>query len=237
MKNKPRFWAHLNQYFLITLALMRNCAPLLFPVTATNMNAKYLKLIFKVVFIHFSYCLFGQPGIIEDYNHIKYEYQNLDSSDKTPLIICIPGFTQHNRSQEFLTLKDYFSRNGFSYLIMNPPQHGEEFTWFKKLYSWGETEVGDLIELSEYLKIWQKHSEIHLMGFSIGAKIVLKFSAEPKYSDSIKSVIAIAAPFRVGDINVRISGDIVRISEGLISSFHAMRSCLLYTSPSPRDPE
>jgi len=168
---------------------------------------------------------FAQHGNINQYSNIRYEYKNHHPSnnENNPLIICVPGFTQHNRSREFLILKDFFDKNGFSYLIMNPPQHGEDYTWFKKLYTWGEKEVKDLHELTGFLKLWDNHSEIHLLGFSIGAKIVLKFSAESKHKESIKSVVAVAAPFRVADINMRVSGDVKKIPEGLISSFHAMK--------------
>ena len=184
------------------------------------MLSKYLYPIFLLLVVY-PVPSFGQSDDIRQFKQIRYEYINIDNSRKNPLIICVPGFTQHNRSPEFLILKDYLSRKGFSILIMNPPQHGEDFTWTKKLNSLGEDEPDDLLDLIEHLNVWEKHNEIHLLGFSIGAKIVLKFSAIPEISNSLKSVVAVAAPYSVNDINMRLSGDITKISEGIISSFYA----------------
>lgn len=166
----------------------------------------------------------AQPGRIRDIAGIKFEYCNPDSLRRTnnPLVICVPGFTQHNRSQEFSLLKDFFTARNFSVLIMNPPQHGEVYT-LGKLYSWGENEVQDLVTLSDSLQIWHQHDEVHVLGFSIGAKIVLRFAALPAVRDSIASVVAIAAPYRIGAINMRPSTDLRLITEGVRSNFRAVR--------------
>jgi len=192
------------------------------------MRVNCFRLFLPVVFSFLPHSNFAQESNIQKYQNIRYEYFNRDTLIKegNHLAICIPGFTQHNNSAEFKMLKSFLKDSlavKFSYLIMNPPQHGEDYTWFKKLYSWGENEVKDLLELTDYLKVWENHDEVHLLGFSIGAKIILKFSAESKNKQSIKSVVAVAAPFRAGEINMRLLGDFKKISEGLISSFHAFK--------------
>lgn len=166
----------------------------------------------------------AQAGRIADLAHIKYEYWQNDSLNQktTPLIICIPGFTQHNRSQEFKLLKKFFRQQGFSYLIMNPPQHGEEYT-YERTYSWGEQEVAHLALLTDSLNIWQKHSGVHLLGFSIGGKIALSFAAREQVRQRITSVVTLAAPYRLGGINMRPSADVGIIAEGLGSNYRALQ--------------
>ena len=177
--------------------------------------AVYTVLIFEVN-------LYSKPDTISIYNSIRYEYCNLNTTERNPIVICVPGFTQHNQSPEFYILKDFLAKNNFSYLIMNPPQHGEDITRCDKIFTWGEDEVKDLHELIKHLKIGEKHSEAHLLGFSIGAKVVLKYAACFPYQSFIKSVIPVAAPYRVGDINFRLSGDIKKPTEGLASGVYAL---------------
>ncbi len=163
----------------------------------------------------------GQQNSIGDFHHIKFEYHNIDSTRTSPLIICVPGFTQHNRSEEFTLIKNYFTANSFSYLIMNPPQHGEIYTK-SRIYTWGEREVADLLSLTlDSLRVFDRHSTIHLLGFSIGAKIVLNYSAKPRVRSKIASTIAVAAPFRVGAINGQVLGKGINPQESLLSSFAA----------------
>ncbi len=166
---------------------------------------------------------FANDGEIRKVDEIRFEYSNFDSTlaaANNPLIICIPGFTQHNRSAEFLILKNFFKQLGFSFLIMNPPQHGEDIS-YKQLFDWGNREVQDVVTLIRSLRLLQKHKEVHLLGFSIGAKVVLKLGATAGLQDSFTSVIAVAAPYRVSEINLRPSGSVSKLLEGVISGFYA----------------
>jgi pimeloyl-ACP methyl ester carboxylesterase len=196
--------------------------------TSCAVKLNCLRWLSLVVFLSFRAFVFAQVDEISQYQHIRFEYHNRSDTGKNPLIICIPGFTQHNRSPEFLLLKKFFRDNGFSFLIMNPPQHGEDFVWFDKLYSWGDDEAKDLLALITYLNILKVHDEVHLLGFSIGAKIVLKFATFLEIKESLKSIVAVAAPYRVGDINMRLSGDIGKIFEGVVSSFYAIDRASLF---------
>lgn len=184
----------------------------------------FLKIFYIPIILFFIFQISGFAALneISVDNEIRYEYLIFDPIGTSPLIICVPGFTQHNSSPEYIILKDYLLNAGYSLLIMNPPQHGEDFTWFKKQYTWGETEANDLLTLVTHLDIWSRHSEIHLLGFSIGAKIVLKFCALPQIGNRVASVIAVAPPYRVGDINAILTGDFSKVAEGLISSFNAV---------------
>lgn len=162
----------------------------------------------------------GMPGPIRILDGIRYEYEDL--GPQSPVILMVPGFTQHNRSLEFALLRDHFLERGMSVLIMDPPQHGEEARICGKLYGWGEGEDTALAHLAKGLGLGSKHVRVHALGFSIGAKTIIRFAALPGVRGTLASVTAIAPPYRVGDINSRLSGDISKPTESLISSGGAM---------------
>ena len=155
---------------------------------------------------------------IRTLDDIRYEYQ--DRGDQTPIIVMVPGFTQHNCSLEFVLLKEHFLAQGFSVLMMNPPQHGEDAK-LRPVYDWGERESRDLLRLVDGLGIPRRHPRMHALGFSIGAKTVIDFAALD-HAPPLASVIAVAPPYRVGDINMLLSGDIGKPLEGFISSQYAV---------------
>lgn len=163
------------------------------------------------------------PAEIQTFRGIHYELQ--DKGDKTPLLLMVPGFTQHNRSLEFTLLRNHFLDAGWSVLIMNPPQHGESRdSCGAKSFRWGETESEDLQVLVDSLGLADKHHDrgLHALGFSIGAKTVLRFAARQKRPEDLRSVIAVAPPYRVGEINMMLSGDLGKPMESLLSGAYAL---------------
>jgi pimeloyl-ACP methyl ester carboxylesterase len=171
----------------------------------------------------------GHAGELVLYEHHYYEYSGL--GENTPLIICAPGFTQHHHSAEFHLLKGHLMRKGYSVLVMNPPQHGDDYSYCPKPFSWGANEPADLcrfmfddsalshIGIKENILTY--HSDVHLLGFSIGAKIVVHLGAMDAVRDRIASIVAVATPYRVEEINMRLSGDACKIAEGTISGLYA----------------
>jgi alpha-beta hydrolase superfamily lysophospholipase len=157
----------------------------------------------------------GTPGEIRTIASIRFEYA--DAGEGTPLMVMVPGYTQHNRSPEFTLLRDHFLAEGMSVLIMNPPQHGEDIQWSAKIYDWGRREALDLEALTDSLDVFASHPRVHALGFSIGAKTIIRFAALPRIRSRLASVIAVAPPYRVSDINKLLSGDLRSPFEGLIS--------------------
>ena len=109
---------------------------------------------------------------------------------------------------------------------MNPPLHGEKtVSIFTKIFTWGNKEIKYLRRLIDHLKVREKHSEIHLLGFSLGARVVLRLSARPESISGkpfkIDSVITIAPPFRIDELNGRFSGDIRHPFESVFSMLYA----------------
>ena len=56
----------------------------------------------------------------------------------------------------------------------------------------------------------------------MGGSVALQVAADSTVKDHISSVVAVAAPYRVGDINFRLSGDIKKPFESLASSVYAL---------------
>lgn len=211
------------------------------------MSATVIRLFFAISMLMAGTSLPASENLPQ-YGSIYYEYHKPDSVAVSPVVVCVPGFTQHNGTREYQVLKSFLDSLGFSYLIMNPPRHGAEQV-SSGSYDWGDEEVDVLAGLVSHLRLWSEHSAVHLLGFSIGGKVVLKLAARPGIRDSITSVIAVAAPFRVGDINLRFSGEITHPFEISGSGFQAagrsgvlrmlsmvlmdMNRSLLYNTASP----
>ncbi len=160
---------------------------------------------------------------ISSFRGIHYELQDLGK--ETPLLLMVPGFTQHNRSLEFTLLRNHYLDAGWSVLIMNPPQHGEtQDSCGAKPFRWGDTESKDLQTLVDSLRLDSIHKDrgMHALGFSLGAKTVLRFAAAQTTTSALKSVIAVAAPYRVGEINMMLSGDLGKPMESLLSGAYAL---------------
>ena len=154
--------------------------------------------------------------------NVEYLYFNADTADQTGIIVHVPGFTEHSRIPESVILQTAWKELGYSFLVMDPPQHAEGRPVLETGYSWGENEPATLKALLQHLGIRDKHDKIHLLGFSIGAKIALRFAALESNEGELASVTAVAAPYTVQDINMRLSGDIMKPHEGLISGFYAV---------------
>lgn len=211
------------------------------------MNATVIRLFFAISILMAGTSLPASENLPQ-YGSIYYEYNKPDSVAVSPVVVCVPGFTQHNGTREYQVLKSFLDSLGFSYLIMNPPRHGAEQV-SSGSYDWGDEEVDVLAGLVSHLRLWSEHSAVHLLGFSIGGKVVLKLAARPGIRDSVASVISVAAPFRVGDINLRLSGEIAHPFEISGSGFQAagrsgvsrvlsmvlidMNRSLLYNTASP----
>lgn len=179
-------------------------------------------IVLRVAGILLLFSAFILAAPVKTFQNITYEYEPSITLPEDKLIICVPGFTQHNNSAEFNILKRFFQKNDFSYLIINPPQHGDTFEW-KPVFTWGEAEVEVFFELIfNALNLPKKYKEIHLLGFSIGAKIVLRLAAHEEVApNTFASVVAVATPYTVSDINMRMSGDICKFPEGAISGLYA----------------
>ncbi len=162
----------------------------------------------------------AQPSELHLFQSLTYEYQCRRPACDGPLFVLIPGFNQHNRSAEFVILKSFLRARGFGYLIINPRQHGEVFTW-SPVFSWGEDEVAEMTALLESLHVVQHHEALHLLGFSIGGKAALRLAARAPLRDQITSVVAVAAPWRLGDINYWLSGQFDKPLESVLSGVHA----------------
>ncbi len=152
---------------------------------------------------------------IKSLNEIHYEFRDL--GPRTPVIVMVPGFTQHNCSPEFTLLQKHFLDLGMSVLTMNPPQHGGHSDYHGRAFAWGEQESQDLLDLVHALNL-KSHGRIFALGFSIGAKTVLRFAALNGAQDSLVTVMAVAPPTRVGDINALMSGDVLHPLAGDISA-------------------
>jgi hypothetical protein len=111
------------------------------------------------------------------------------------IIIC-PGFDQDKDSEDFSFLSRWFFRNGYDVLCLDFRGHGES----EGIYTYGAYEKRDLTAGYKYL--CQKYKGIGIIGFSLGASIVIDFLAHQR--KKIKSVILVSPIASFGQISPQI---------------------------------
>lgn len=110
---------------------------------------------------------------------VNYYNKGFDS-----VVIFAPGWFMTKDSKSFLEMSNIFN-NQSDILTMDFRGHGRS----KGFYTFTSKEIEDISVVIEYAK--QKYEKIYLMGFSLGAALVL--IAGSKF-DCIDKIIAVSAP-------------------------------------------
>lgn len=110
------------------------------------------------------------------------------------LVIICHGLEGSSYSTSVVSMAKHLSANGFDALVLNFRSCSGEMNKQLRFYHSGETvDLGFVID-----KVIQenKYKEIHLLGFSLGGNVVLKYTGEQgaNISKQIGKTIAISAP-------------------------------------------
>lgn len=110
------------------------------------------------------------------------------------IIIILHGLEGHTGRQYVLGMVNIFNQGGYDTVSVNFRGCSGEPNRNLRSYHSGET--GDLAHVVEYLAELKKYSSIHLVGFSIGGNVTLKYLGEQGagVSASIRSAVAISVP-------------------------------------------
>jgi uncharacterized protein len=113
------------------------------------------------------------------------------SSKSNEIVLLVHGFEGNSLSAYMIATAKYLNNNGHNVVAMNLRGcSGEDNT---KPYSYHSGKTGDLREVIEYLVL--KYDKIFLVGYSLGANLVLKYLADFAENALLKKAIAISAPF------------------------------------------
>lgn len=117
-----------------------------------------------------------------------------DGNDK--LIVLCHGLEGSSSSSYILGMSKFFNENGFDVLAINYRSCSGEMNLNMRFYHHGATD--DLHEVMPYCK---DYSGVHLIGYSLGGNLVLKYVGEDVFAkpDNLKSVTAFSVPIDLED--------------------------------------
>lgn len=111
---------------------------------------------------------------------------------QTRLVIYVHGMEGSSNDHYIIRLIKLLTQHNYSALVMNLRSCAPVPSPFKKLYHSGMSE--DLDSVLDWVLDHYQYNEIYLIGFSIGANIVLKYIGEKQINKKISKAIAISVP-------------------------------------------
>lgn len=142
------------------------------------------------------------PALFRKPNAVAWQREKVELSDgdfidldwlkngNKKLVVLGHGLEGSSNSTYILAAANLFSKNNFDVLAWNNRSCGGQLNRLPRFYHHG---VSD--DLHEVFKHTAAYQEIHVVGYSLGANIVLKYLGEdwPK-PQNLKSAVAVSAP-------------------------------------------
>lgn len=116
-------------------------------------------------------------------------------SDK--LVIAIHGLEGSSKSTYIVSLTKVLNEHNFDVIAMNHRSCSGELNRLLSSYHSGKTE--DLEAVITYIEKHYNYKEIHIVGYSLGGNITLKYMGEGKVSSKIKSAVGVSVPCSLSD--------------------------------------
>lgn len=140
-------------------------------------------------------------------SNLKYERQRIFLSDSdfidldflkssknsAPLVVLVHGFEGDSKSTYIIKTARFLNKLQINVVVMNLRGCSGEDNL--KPYSYHSGKTQDLHEVLEYCK--KSFSEIYLMGFSLGANLILKYLANFKDKTPVIKALVVSAPFEL----------------------------------------
>jgi predicted alpha/beta-fold hydrolase len=140
------------------------------------------------------------PSLFRNVNNIKYSRKRMITSDsdfidldyskvgaKKAAILC-HGLEGNAQSKYIMGMARHLNDAGFDTVSVNYRGCSGEMNLSLKMYNSGATD--DLHEMISFIE--NDYSEIHLIGFSLGGNLILKYLGEDKFPISNKLINAVA---------------------------------------------
>lgn len=144
-------------------------------------------------------------------NNFKRERLELDDGDfidldissvsSEKLVIAIHGLEGSSQSSYILSLTEVLNQHHFDVIAVNLRSCSGEPNRLLSSYHSGKTE--DLEEVIEYISNQYNYNEIHIVGYSLGGNLTLKYMGEGKVSSKIKSAVGVSVPCSLKDSSVQ----------------------------------
>jgi uncharacterized protein len=137
----------------------------------------------------------------EQYTLPDGDFLNLDwlKQQSKQLVIVIHGLDGDSSSHHVMGMSNVFFANHYDVLAFNFRGAGKEINKYLKGNHSGETD--DLRTVIQYIIHQNKYTSINLVGYSLGANVILKYLGEESKSISnvIKRAAVVSVPCQLGD--------------------------------------
>lgn len=115
---------------------------------------------------------------------------DLHKEGNNELVVLCHGLEGGSSSSYILTTAQYFATNGFDIMAINYRSCSGEMNRKEVMYHHGATE-----DVHEAISAQAQYKKIHLIGWSLGGNLALKYTGEPRERPAnLKSVIGFSVP-------------------------------------------
>jgi len=135
---------------------------------------------------------------LADGDFIDLDFSTVNS-DK--VVIAIHGLEGSSKSSYILSLTNELNKHHFDIIAVNLRSCSGEQNRLLSSYHSGKTE--DLEAVIKYISNQYNYKEIHIVGYSLGGNLALKYMGEGKVSSKIKSTIGVSVPCSLKDSSVQ----------------------------------
>jgi len=133
------------------------------------------------------------------------DFIDLDISSKNAdkLVIAIHGLEGSSESSYILSLTNVLNEHNFDVIAINLRGCSGEQNRLLSSYHSGKTK--DLATVIEYINNEYNYKEIHIVGYSLGGNLTLKYMGEENVSSMVKSAVGVSVPCSLKDTAIQMN--------------------------------
>jgi predicted alpha/beta-fold hydrolase len=128
---------------------------------------------------------------------------DISSVNSDKLVIAIHGLEGSSKSSYIVSLTNVLNQHNFDVIAMNHRGCSGEPNRLLSSYHSGKTE--DLELVIKYIENQYDYKEIHIVGYSLGGNMTLKYMGESKVSSKVKSAVGVSVPCSLKDSSIQMN--------------------------------
>jgi len=128
---------------------------------------------------------------------------DISSVNSDKLVIAVHGLEGSSKSTYIVSLSKVLNKHGFDVIAMNHRSCSGELNRLLSSYHSGKTE--DLDAVIKHIENQYDYKEIHIVGYSLGGNMTLKYMGEDNVSSKVKSAIGVSVPCSLKDSSLRMN--------------------------------
>jgi predicted alpha/beta-fold hydrolase len=161
---------------------------------------KHFNTVYRYVFNNLKINYKRERLLTKDKDFLDLDFSKVNSNK---LVIALHGLEGSSNSSYIKSLTKVFNDNNYDVVIINLRSCSGESNNLLSSYHSGKTE--DLNEVIEHINKKYHYKKIHVVGYSLGGNITLKFMGEAKENTVINSAVAVSVPCSLKGSSIAIS--------------------------------